>query len=233
MLLADGANAAEYDCVIEARQKVDIHNPVDAVIESVQVQRGDLVKKGQAIATLESVGGPPPNAPLNRAESAGLRAPPDPLQKSGKCDSACRSEGVTENPGKGRLARQPKAWSNCSSSFHVYLFFLEKLMAERIPADSTDPKSMEGTKIKWDDSNMKSAYANVCNVTSTREEVVMLFGVNQAWNRGQKEVTIQLTDRIIISPYAAKRLATLLEGVVKEYEKRFGVLNLEAPSAQQ
>jgi Protein of unknown function (DUF3467) len=106
-------------------------------------------------------------------------------------------------------------------------------MGERTPADSTDPKSMEGTKIKWDDSNMKSAYANVCNVTSTREEVVMLFGINQAWNRGQKEVTIQLTDRIIISPYAAKRLATLLEGVVKEYEKRLGVLNLEAPSAQQ
>jgi len=42
-------------------------------------------------------------------------------------------------------------------------------------------------------------------------------------------VTIQLTDRIIISPYAAKRLATLLDGVVKEYEKRFGALNVEAP----
>ena len=66
---------------------------------------------------------------------------------------------------------------------------------------------------------MKSAYANVCNVSSTREEVVMLFGVNQAWNRGQKEVTIQLTDRIIISPYAAKRLSMLLGSVVKEYEK--------------
>jgi len=58
------------------------------------------------------------------------------------------------------------------------------------------------TRLKWDDSNMKSSYANVCNVTSTREEVVMLFGINQAWNRGQKEVTIQLTDRIVISPYA-------------------------------
>ena len=89
------------------------------------------------------------------------------------------------------------------------------------------------TKIKWDDSGMKSSYANVCNVTSTREEVVMLFGINQAWNRGQKEVTIQLTDRIIISPYAAKRLAALLEGVVKEYEKRFGTLNVEAPQAKQ
>ena len=72
---------------------------------------------------------------------------------------------------------------------------------------SEDVKGAEGTKIKWDDSNMKSAYANVCNVSSTREEVVMLFGVNQAWNRGQKEVTIQLTDRIIVSPFAAKRLA--------------------------
>jgi hypothetical protein len=100
------------------------------------------------------------------------------------------------------------------------------------PGDTAAPKGMEGTKIKWDDSQMKSAYANVCNVTSTREEVVMLFGINQAWNRGQKEVTIQLTDRIIISPYAAKRLAMLLDGVVKEYEKRFGSLNIEGPSPQ-
>jgi hypothetical protein len=93
------------------------------------------------------------------------------------------------------------------------------------PAEST----IEGTKIKWDDSNMKSAYANVCNVSSTREEVVMLFGVNQAWNRGQKEVTIQLTDRIIVSPFAAKRLSVLLGAVVKEYENRFGALNIDMP----
>lgn len=91
------------------------------------------------------------------------------------------------------------------------------------------PAGQEGARIKWDDANMRSSYANVCNVTSTREEVVMLFGINQAWNRGQKEVTIQLTDRIIISPYAAKRLVMLLDGVVKEYEKRFGALNVEGP----
>ncbi|HEX4904489.1 MAG TPA: DUF3467 domain-containing protein [Acidimicrobiales bacterium] len=94
-------------------------------------------------------------------------------------------------------------------------------------AEAPAETSIEGTKIKWDDSNMKSAYANVCNVSSTREEVVLLFGVNQAWNRGQKEVTIQLTDRIIISPFAAKRLSLLLNGVVKEYENRFGALNVE------
>ena len=92
----------------------------------------------------------------------------------------------------------------------------------------TDARAaLEGTRIKWDDSSMKSSYANVCNVTSTREEVVLLFGMNQAWNRGQKEVTIHLTDRIVVSPYAAKRLSMLLQGVVTEYEKRFGTLNIE------
>lgn len=88
-------------------------------------------------------------------------------------------------------------------------------------------------RIKWDDSRMSSAYANVCNVSSTREEVVLLFGVNQAWNRGQQEVTIQLTDRIIISPYAAKRLSMVLSGVVKEYESRFGQLDVEGGGITQ
>jgi Protein of unknown function (DUF3467) len=100
-------------------------------------------------------------------------------------------------------------------------------MAANRPENVDARNALEGTKIKWDDANMKSSYANVCNVTSTREEVVMLFGLNQAWNRGQKEVTIQLTDRVIVSPYAAKRLSMLLQGVVSEYEKRFGALNVE------
>ena len=103
----------------------------------------------------------------------------------------------------------------------------------KTPEEAVKAKAQDQTRLKWDDSSMKSSYANVCNVTSTREEVVMLFGINQAWNRGQKEVTIQLTDRIIISPYAAKRLVMLLDGVVKEYEKRFGALNVEGPTPKQ
>ena len=101
-------------------------------------------------------------------------------------------------------------------------------------AENSEASTTEGTKINWDDSNMRSAYANVCNVSSTREEVVLLFGLNQAWNRGQKEVTIQLTERVIVSPYAAKRLSSLLASVVSEYESRFGALNVEmspAPTA--
>lgn len=93
-------------------------------------------------------------------------------------------------------------------------------------SDDTAKKS-KGTAptIRWDDSKMRSAYANVCNVSSTREEVTLLFGTNQAWRAGQQEVSIELTDRIIVSPFAAKRLSVLLNGVVSEYEKRFGALD--------
>jgi len=41
-----------------------------------------------------------------------------------------------------------------------------------------------------------------------------------------------LTDRIVISPFAAKRLNMLLQAVVAEYEKRFGTLNVDAPAGE-
>jgi hypothetical protein len=85
-------------------------------------------------------------------------------------------------------------------------------------------------KVKWDDSGMSTSYANVCNALSTREEVTLLFGANQTWHTGQKEFVVKLSDRIILSPFAAKRLLTLLGNVVNEYEKRFGQLNIQTPA---
>jgi len=82
------------------------------------------------------------------------------------------------------------------------------------------------TKIVWNDSNMRSAYANVANVAGGREEIVLLFGMNQAWHAGQKEVNVQLTDRVVLSPFAAKRLSILLNNVLADYEKKFGKLEI-------
>jgi hypothetical protein len=90
-----------------------------------------------------------------------------------------------------------------------------------------EKKATTQTTLKWDDSKMTSTYANVCNVSSTREEVTMLFGTNQSWHTGQKELTVQLTDRIILNPFAAKRLSLLLNNIMKEYENRFGELKIE------
>ena len=40
--------------MIEARQHIEVRSPVEAVIESIRVKRGDFVSKGQVLATLES-----------------------------------------------------------------------------------------------------------------------------------------------------------------------------------
>ncbi len=97
------------------------------------------------------------------------------------------------------------------------------------PADD----KVQQPQVIWDDSKLRSSYANVCNVSSTREEVTLLFGTNQVWRAGQKEVTVELSNRVILNPFAAKRLAQLLNQVVGEYESRFGALGLgpEGPAA--
>jgi RND family efflux transporter MFP subunit len=60
------ATGQEYDCLIEARQQIEIRAPVEAVIEQIHVHRGEPVKRGQLLATLAAG---PERASLALAES--------------------------------------------------------------------------------------------------------------------------------------------------------------------
>lgn len=94
-------------------------------------------------------------------------------------------------------------------------------------------KGVRGPQVRWDDSRMRNTYTNVCNVSSTREEVTLLFGTNRAWGAGQQALTVELTDRMVLNPYTAKRLSILLSNLITEYESRFGEIEIgltEAPS---
>ena len=103
----------------------------------------------------------------------------------------------------------------------------QKTKNEEAVVEEAKTAPAEGTKIFWDHSKMKTSYANVCNVASTREEVSILFGANQTLNAAQQGISVELTDRIIMSPYAAKRLALVLNGVIQQYEANFGNLPIE------
>ena len=82
--------------------------------------------------------------------------------------------------------------------------------------------------VNWDDSAMQTSYANVVNASSTREEVTLFFGTNLTWNPGEaKEFKVRLNDRIVLSPFAAKRLWILVGAILKEYEMRFGPLHMD------
>lgn len=105
-------------------------------------------------------------------------------------------------------------------------------MAKSNTGEAQNPDSAKQTndvqKVVWDDSRMNTSYSNVCNVLGSREEITLLFGANQAWHSAQKEVKVLLSDRIVLNPYAAKRLAGLLDRVLKEYEARYGQLKTDA-----
>jgi hypothetical protein len=87
-----------------------------------------------------------------------------------------------------------------------------------------------GAQLRWNDQRMATSFANVVNIQSNREQVDLFFGTNQTWNANaanEKTLTIELTNRIILSPFAAKRLSMALAGVMREYEERYGNLNVE------
>lgn len=89
---------------------------------------------------------------------------------------------------------------------------------------TTNPETPEGQRIRMNTATLKSTYCNMVNATTTREEVVLNFGVNQSWDRGATEYEVALEHRIILSPFAAKRLSTMLGKLIGEYEARYGEL---------
>jgi len=100
-------------------------------------------------------------------------------------------------------------------------------MATKGPSNGGDDTART---VSWDDSNMQAAYANVANVSCTREEVTLLFGTNQTWHAGQKDLTILLSHRLMLSPFAAKRMLMLLDATIKKYETTFGEIVIETPT---
>ena len=92
------------------------------------------------------------------------------------------------------------------------------------------PQAAEGQEnrgtLRLRQENAKTSYANVAFVTTTPEEVVLSFGVNVMPPNEQKEVFIDVSDRIIMSYTSAKRLAITLGNLIQRYEAARGVIDL-------
>lgn len=96
------------------------------------------------------------------------------------------------------------------------------------PAAKPDAPARRGTPqpVSLGTAGLKSSYANFANANATREEVVLSFGLNQDWDRARAALHIELEHRVVMSPFAAKRFARLLDRLVREYEDRYGELKL-------
>lgn len=92
------------------------------------------------------------------------------------------------------------------------------------PSDAARPAAVGAVHVTTE--KLTSSYCNVAMANSTREEVVLSFGINQDWDRASPELQVALLKRIVLSPHGAKRFQQRLAQVVAEYEKRYGELQV-------
>lgn len=97
-------------------------------------------------------------------------------------------------------------------------------MSEEQKENNKVTQEVGGVKIEWDDSDITSEYANIATATANREEFFLLFGTHQNWHAqaGDNTVNVKLSNRMVLSPFAAKRLALILNQSISAYETRFG-----------
>lgn len=98
-------------------------------------------------------------------------------------------------------------------------------MADKIAEENLNKQP----NIVWNAANMKSTYVNATNVVAGREEVMMILGVNQAWQMEQEKVNVDIAERVVMTPFTAKRLAIMLSATVRAYEAKYGKIEIGIP----
>jgi len=86
-------------------------------------------------------------------------------------------------------------------------------------------------RLRIDERKMTTSYANAFRTNGTAEEVMMDFGVNilmpSTEQQGQAEILFQVSNRVIMNYYSAKRLAITLSQLIRRHEQQFGELELD------
>ena len=116
-------------------------------------------------------------------------------------------------------------------------------MADEKESDSPADKPVEEqareqtgqrqVRLRIDERNMRSGYANAFRTNGTAEEVMLDFGLNvinppaQQKPQDQPEIIFQVKERVILNYYTAKRLAITLSQLIRRHEEQFGELELD------
>ena len=117
-----------------------------------------------------------------------------------------------------------------------------------VPADRPEEQARQQTgqqqiRMRIDEREMKSCYANAFRTNGTAEEVMLDFGLNlvvpapqqpgqeaapqPAGQQQQPEILFRVQERVILNYYSAKRLAITLSQLIRRHEEQFGELELD------
>jgi len=93
---------------------------------------------------------------------------------------------------------------------------------EAIQSNTPDAEQVE---IQIDDRSADVSYSMTSRVWGSAEEICIDFG--GGLKRSNNQAVVKVDQRIILSPWGAKRLAMALGQVVGNYERAYGPLELD------
>lgn len=105
-------------------------------------------------------------------------------------------------------------------------------MAEDVP--TTEGQQAQGIQVFLDERDLKTTYSNAYRIHPAAEEVVIDIGFNMPnpnpqnpQTPGGAQVLFKVTDRVIMSYAAAKRLTASLTQLIKRHEQQFGEIPMQ------
>ena len=102
-----------------------------------------------------------------------------------------------------------------------------------VEEQAREQTGQQQVRLRVDEREMSSGYANAFRTNGTAEEVMLDFGVNllnqatQQQQQSQPEIIFKVNDRVIMNYYSAKRLAITLSQLIRRHEEQFGELELD------
>ncbi|MFK7758509.1 MAG: DUF3467 domain-containing protein [Phycisphaerales bacterium] len=103
--------------------------------------------------------------------------------------------------------------------------------------DQPAQPQQQQVQLRIDESKMQTTYANTIRTSNTNEELVMDFGLNMPMQAPGQQPTVVFSvgSRVVMNWAGAKRLAMSIGGAVRQYEERFGEIDInpQQPSPAQ
>jgi hypothetical protein len=101
-----------------------------------------------------------------------------------------------------------------------------------IPSSGAVGAQAQAMNVQIRDDHMNTVYSNIVRLSGTHEELFVDFAVNMQHHDQPNTAIMDVNTRVIMSFYAAKRLALHLSQAVQRYEQMFGPIQLDPRQRQ-
>jgi len=100
--------------------------------------------------------------------------------------------------------------------------------------DDQQPQQQQ-IQFRIDESKMHTSYANTIRTSTTSDEIIMDFGLNIPMQQPNQPpmMVFSVGSRVVMNWAGAKRLAMSIGGAVRQYEERFGEIDINPQQPQQ